>query len=87
MSKLCCICESGVTGCTVYDFRMDDARTEIEWHFCRNCSLTHAVPLIRCALNREQFRAMVKMAGGLTFLTHEDFYNEKGRALQPMEAL
>ena len=79
----CVECGERVEGCTVHDFKFDEQRTRIEWHFCPNCSVGLAVRLLRHALRPDEVKLLWERAGMETFMTHDDFYDEEGNALQP----
>jgi hypothetical protein len=81
-SKVDVICDScgvNVSVCTVHDFKFDEIRTGIDWHLCPTCSVAWALRNLP-AKTILKFR---EVAGMDTFLTHEDFYDEKGNACQP----
>jgi hypothetical protein len=80
-TKNCVICGSTVCGAIIPDFKFDNEKTEINWVFCRNCSITWAVKLILCNLNNNQYKKLFSIHG-MTFLLHDDFYDEDGNALQ-----
>ena len=70
----CVLCGSLVPGVTIHDFKMNAKRTEVSWMLCPN----HAAIWIMHRLTPDQVLRLRKLAGGDTFHTHEDFYNEKG---------
>lgn len=75
-SHECDLCGSKVgKGITYHDFRFDDTKTEIYWHFCLNCA-----PRVVCkSLKPEEVQKLREKAGAEeTFLTHYDFYDEEG---------
>lgn len=76
----CCLCdEGGENACaTIHDFKFDDDRTEMEWKVCG----VHARAFIRHTLKPADVKTLIAVAGCQTFLTHDDFYDEDGNALQ-----
>lgn len=82
-----CDCRAGIEGITVHDFMFDERRTRVDWKFCPNCSLLVGVNFILHALPPHTFFDMLERAGGMTFMLHDDFYDQDtGEALQPHSA-
>ena len=76
----CVLCGCDVKGVTIHDFKFDKARTDVDWQLCPNHGLTWALR----RLTPEQVKRVRELAGGETFHTHGDFYDEAGRSLQPV---
>lgn len=68
-----------VAGITVHDFKFNKEHDRIDWPFCPNC----AFPYVMRNLNPDTIVRMGEIAGGDTFATHGDFYDEEGYAVQP----
>jgi len=79
----CALCGCGIRGVTAHDFKMDKARTRLSWDLCPN----HALPWMMRRLMPAQVREIRRQAGGETFHTHGDFYDGKGRSVQPVSGL
>lgn len=80
----CCICGESLEGITIHDFRFDENRTRIDWQFCPNHSILVGLRTIQHALRPDEWAFFMSRAGMTTFMLHDDFYDEDGRALQPM---
>lgn len=76
----CVLCGTEVLGATFHDFKFDEARTLIDWPVCPN----HVVPFATRNLAPCHVLRLREIAGGDTFLTHGDFYDERGNSLQPI---
>lgn len=67
----CRLCDCAAVA-TIHDFKFDDERTRVTYSVCGK----HADAFIN--------RRLAKASGCMTFLTHDDFYDqESGEALQP----
>lgn len=80
----CCLCSAnGIANsavATVHDFKFNEARTDVQWHVCE----IHARTFERLNLHPNDVKALTKIAGVReTFMTHSDFYDEDGNAVQP----
>ena len=79
--RICCVlCDAQVRGATFYDFKFNKERTQLSWDMCPNHT-------IRCAmrmLSNSDVLLLRNLAGGETFITHDDFYDENGESLQPI---
>ena len=76
----CALCGCEVEGITVHDFKMNKARTRVDWQLCPN----HSLPWMLRRLTHAQVGMIRKIAGGETFHTHGDFYDEAGNSVQPV---
>jgi hypothetical protein len=76
----CFACGAGMRGITVHDFKHNDSNENIDFQFCPN----HAIMWALRSLNPETIKKMRAHAGCETHTTHEDFYDENGNALQPV---
>ena len=76
---VCDSCGNGQHACTVHDFKMTPDHTPIEWGLCANCAVYWA----NLCLPPKTILKFRKMACGETYLTHDDFYDENGYAIQP----
>ena len=77
--KLCDCCQkSAPKGATFHDFELQSGR-ELDWCLCPNCTILCACRALpaKCVL---QWRNVA----GSTFITHADYYDKDGRALQPV---
>ena len=83
MKGKCVICNHDSIGATFHDFKFDKDGTPIHWALCRNCTVLMA----NLSLESWMVKKLWGIAGGETFLTHYDFYDEDGNALQPSGGL
>ena len=76
----CVLCGCAVKGITVHDFKFDAQRTDVDWQLCPK----DAIGWLLRRLTPYQVLKIRKLAGGETFHTHSDFYNNNGKSLQPV---
>jgi hypothetical protein len=75
----CLLCDSQKVAALIHDFKFDEERTHVEYSVC----LYHCKRLIRKNLKPADVLKMRAHFGIDTFQIHDDFYDEKGNALQP----
>jgi len=78
----CFLCPPGAFGpvqsdATVHDFKFDKKSTPVEWPCCDR----HARAFQRHRLTPPEVKKLIAHAG-VTFMTHDDFYNEDGESIQ-----
>jgi len=66
--------------CKQYDVQVE-LKDDVTYHLCHNCLIN----LVMRNLSKEQYHNLVAIHGSCTYLLHEDFYDDDGTALQPVE--
>lgn len=79
--KECQACEERPAQVELKD--INDGSEEKPYELCHNC----LIELVNLELNQQQFRSLIRHGHSVNeFLLHSDFYDERGRALQPRGA-
>jgi hypothetical protein len=79
LPERCVFCDRPFPAATIHDFKFDDARTPFDYAVCAN----HLTLLAMLRLPHADVLKLRLLARGDVFNIHDDFYDEKGNALQP----
>ncbi len=78
-TRKCVLCGEEVVDATIHDFMLDYTRRELDWDLCPN----DLIRWVGRRLTPVEVKKLRKLAGGDTFHTNSDFYDEDGNTLQP----
>ncbi len=79
LGRKCVLCGAEVVDATIHDVLMEDTSRELDWDLCPN----DLIRWVGRRLTPVEVKRLRKLAGGETFHTHSDFYDEDGNTLQP----